>query len=210
MGQKINPNAFRLGVLSTWDSRWYQDRKKDYRKTLLEDIKLRDLLMKYLKPAAIARVEIERSIKKIDIALHVGRPGVAIGRGGEELNKTKKLIENFLESKENKIKIDIKIEPVKKPDLDAYLVAQNISDQLVRRIPHKRAVKQCMERVMNAGAKGVRVLLSGRIAGAEIGRREKHTTGTVPLSTIREDVHFAKVPALTKSGYVGVKVWICR
>lgn len=213
MGQKVNPNAFRLGVTGSWDSRWYQDRKKDYRETLIEDIKLRELLMKHLRQAAIARVEIERSIKKIDITLHVGRPGVAIGRGGEELNKTKKLIEEFFKEKKgkrNKIKIDIKIEPVKKPDLNAYLVAQNIADQLARRFPHKRAVKQSMERVMNAGAKGVKVVLSGRIAGAEIGRREKYSQGTVPLSTIREDVQFAKYPALTKSGYVGIKVWICK
>lgn len=210
MGQKINPNAFRLGVIGTWDSRWYQDRKEDYRKTLIEDIKLRELLMKHLRQAAIARVEIERSIKKIDVILHVGRPGVAIGRGGEELNKTKKLVEDFFKGKRNKIKIDIKIEPIKKPDLNSYLVAQNIADQLARRFPHKRAVKQSMERVMNAGAKGVRIVLSGRIAGAEIGRREKYNQGTVPLSTIREDVQFAKYPALTKLGYVGIKVWICR
>lgn len=209
MGQKVNPNAFRLGIFKSWDSRWFTDRKKDYRKTLVEDIKLRELLMSRLKTALIARVEIERSIRKIDLTLHVGRPGVAIGRGGEELNKTKKMIEDFFKKKKQNLKIDIKIEAVKKPDLDAYLVATNIADQLVRRIPHKRAVKQAIERVMRAGGRGVQVALSGRIAGAEIGRREKYGQGTVPLSTIRENVSFAKVPALTKSGYVGIKVWIC-
>jgi small subunit ribosomal protein S3 len=211
MGQKVNPNALRLGILHTWDSRWFTDRKKDFRKALLEDIKLRDLLMKHLKQAGIAQVEIERSIKKIDIILHVARPGVAIGRGGEELAKTKKLVEAFFKKHDSEVKVDIsKIEPVKKPDLDAYLVAQSIVDQLERRIPHKRVVNQTMSRVMNAGAKGVKIMLGGRIAGAEISRKEKYSRGTVPLSTIRADVRFAKVPALTKSGYVGVKVWICR
>lgn len=209
MGQKINPNLARLGILHTWDSRWYTDQKSLFRKRLLEDIRLRDMLMKDLRQAGIARIEIERSIKKMDIILHVARPGVAIGRGGEELNKTKKRIEEFFTGYDDSVKVDVRIEPVKKPDLDAYLVAQSIVDQLERRIPHKRVVNQIMGRVINAGAKGVRIVLAGRIAGAEIARTEKYSTGSVPLSTLREDVQFAKVPALTKSGYVGIKVWIC-
>src|SRR3989344_6032 len=209
MGQKINPNLARLGILHTWDSRWYTDQKSLFRKRLLEDIRLRDMLMKDLRQAGIARIEIERSIKKMDIILHVARPGVAIGRGGEELNKTKKRIEEFFTEYDDSVKVDVRIEPVKKPDLDAYLVAQSIVDQLERRIPHKRVVNQIMGRVINAGAKGVRIVLAGRIAGAEIARTEKYSTGSVPLSTLREDVQFAKVPALTKSGYVGIKVWIC-
>lgn len=210
MGQKVNANIARLGVLHTWDSRWYTDQKSLFRKRLIEDITLRDLLSKELKQAGIARIEIERSIKKLDIILHVARPGVAIGRGGEELTKTKKKIEEFFATRDKAVKIDIRIEPVKKPDLEAILVAQSVVDQLERRIPHKRVVNQVMGRVINAGAKGVRVVLAGRIAGAEIARTEKYSTGSVPLSTLREDVQFAKVPALTKSGYVGVKVWICR
>lgn len=209
MGQKINPNAFRLGVLSTWDSRWFHTRKKDYSNTLLEDIKLRKILDKELKPALVSRIEIERSIRKVDITVHVARPGVAIGRGGEELNKLKKKVENFFGNKKEQLKIEIKIEPIKKPDLDPYLVAQTIADHLKKRMPHKRVVSLAMERVMNAGAKGVKVALGGRIGGAEISRREKYAVGTVPLSTIRENVRFAKYPSLTKSGYIGVKVWIC-
>lgn len=210
MGQKVNPNALRLGILNTWTSRWFTERKKDFRDILLEDIKLRRFLMKRLKSAGIARVEIERSIRTIDILLHVARPGVAIGRGGEELNKLKREVESFFSVRKDKISIDIRIEPVKKPDLDPYLVANNIAEQLERRIPHKRVVNQAMSRVIGAGAKGVRIVLAGRIAGAEISRTEKYSQGSVPLSTIREDVRFAKVPALTKSGYVGIKVWVCR
>ena len=209
MGQKVNPNIVRLGILHTWDSRWFADKKR-YRNLLLEDIKLRKMLMEKLKSAGISRVEIERSIKKIDITLHVARPGVAIGRGGEELNKIKTMIEDFFKTRKEKMKIEIKIEPVKEPNLNPYLVAQSIAEQLVRRIPHKRAVNRVMERVMNARAKGVKIVLAGRIAGAEIARTEKYSKGTVPLSTIKEDVRFAKYPALTKSGYVGVKVWICK
>lgn len=209
MGQKVNPNALRLGILTTWNSRWFSQKKSDFRNTLIEDIKLREFLIKRLRPAGVSRVEIERSIKTIDITLHVARPGVAIGRGGEELTKLKKEIEDFFTERKNNVKIDIRIEPVKKPDLDPYLVGKNVAEQLERRMPHKRVVNQAMSRVIGAGAKGVKIVLAGRIAGAEISRTEKYAQGTVPLSTIREDVRFAKAPALTKSGYVGVKVWIC-
>lgn len=210
MGQKINPNIFRLGVLTTWSSRWFTQRKQDFQTTLIEDINLRKFLMKRLRPAGIGKVEIERSIKTIDIILHVARPGVAIGRGGEELTKLKKEIEQFFSVRRGAVKTDIRIEPIKKPDLDPFLVAQNIAEQLEKRMPHKRAVSQSIFRVMGAGAKGVRITLAGRIGGAEISRTEKYSQGTVPLSTLREDIKFAKVPSLTKSGYVGVKVWICQ
>jgi len=208
-GQKINPHALRLGILHTWDSRWFTQKKHEFRKTLLEDIKLRDKLMHDLRSAGIARVEIERSIRRVDITLHVARPGVAIGRGGEELNKIKKKVEDFFENRTSKVKVDVQIEAIKKPDLNAHLVGQMVADQLERRIPHKRVVAQAISRVMESGAKGVRIVLGGRIAGAEISRTEKYSQGTVPLSTVREDVRFAKVPALTKSGYIGIKVWIC-
>ena len=209
MGQKVNPNALRLGILTTWNSRWFSQKKSEFQDTLIEDIKLREFLMKRLRSAGIGKVEIERSIKTINILLHVARPGVAIGRGGEELTKLKTEVEQFFADRHNNVKIDIRIEPVKKPDLDAYLVGRNIAEQLERRMPHKRVVNQAMSRVIGAGAKGVRIVLGGRIAGAEISRTEKYSQGTVPLSTIREDVRFAKTPALTKSGYVGIKVWIC-
>jgi small subunit ribosomal protein S3 len=210
MGQKVNPNALRLGITHTWDSRWFSDDKAYYRKTLIQDVKLRKMLYKEMANAGIARVEIERSIRQVKITLHVSRPGVAIGRGGEELNKTKKKIEEFFEKEGEKIKIDVQIESIKKPDLESRLVAQMIVDQIMRRMHQKRVVNQAMQRVMNAGAKGVKIMLSGRIGGAEIGRVEKYAMGSVPLTTMREDIQFAQMPALTKSGYVGIKVWICR
>ena len=165
MGQKVNPNALRLGVLHTWDSRWFSEDKKYFRKTLVEDVRLRRMLHREMQNAGLARVEIERSIRQITITLHVARPGVAIGRGGEELTKLKKEVETFLKKDGGNIKIDIRIEPVKKPDLEARLVAQMISDQIARRMHHKRVVNQAMQRVMNAGAKGVKIVLSGRIGG---------------------------------------------
>jgi small subunit ribosomal protein S3 len=209
MGQKVNPNALRLGILHTWNSRWFSERKSYYRKLLYQDIQLRKLLMRRLKGASISEVGIERSIHQVTVVLYVARPGMVIGRGGEELTATKKIIETFFTDQGEKTKIEIRVEGIKKPDLEPYLVASNIADQLVKRIPYKRAVSQAQNRVMGAGAKGIRVMLSGRINGAEISRREKFTQGTVPLTTIRENVRFAHVPALTKSGYIGVKVWIC-
>jgi small subunit ribosomal protein S3 len=217
MGNKINPKGMRLGVLYTWTSRWFA-KDKNYKDLLLEDIRIRKLLMSKLKPAGIARVEIERSINKIDITLHVSRPGIVIGRGGAGLAEVKKLVERVLFSqtkkgKENlaaKTKIEIKVEPIREPNLDAYLVGMMIADQLVKRLPHRRVTRVAMEKVMVAGAKGVKIALSGRIGGADISRRENFRQGTIPLSTLREDIDFASVPALTRSGYVGVKVWICK
>lgn len=224
MGQKINPKGFRLGTVFTWTSRWFADSKR-YKEFLFEDVELRKYIFKRLKTAGIEQVDIERSINKMKITLHVSRPGLVIGRGGSGLEETKKAIEKFLHDWKQtraknlqkkfagdtgKSKIEIAVEPVKEPNLSAHLVATTIADQLARRIPHKRACNQAIERVMGAGAKGVKIALAGRIAGAEIARREKFGAGTVPLSTIREYIDFAAVPSLTKSGYIGVKVWICK
>lgn len=208
MGQKINPNILRLGALNTWNSRWFNERT--YKETLLEDFVLRKKLMERLRGAGIARVEIERSINSVKIIAYVSRPGIVIGRAGTGLEELKKFINTTLAltNKKNMPKVDIRIEPVKEPNLDSYLVARNIADQLAKRLPFKKVLVQNVERVMNSGALGVRILLTGRIAGAEIGRREKLQRGTVPLSTIRENVTFASVPSLTKKGYIGVKVWI--
>lgn len=207
MGQKVNPHIFRLGALYNWESRWFEGKR--YKDVLLEDYKLRKALMERLKIAGISRVEIERSINSIKVTLYVSRPGIVIGRAGTGLEDLKKFMALLLsKNKKNAPKLDIRVEPVKEPYLDAYLVAKNISEQLAKRLPFKRILGQNSERVMAAGAKGVRILLSGRIAGSEIGRREKIQVGTVPLSTIREHVTFASVPSLTKKGYIGVKVWI--
>ncbi|MCL4359914.1 30S ribosomal protein S3 [Patescibacteria group bacterium] len=222
MGQKIHPKGFRLGQGFSWESRWFADKKR-YRSLLLDDVKLRESLHAKLKSAGLSRVEIERSINKIAVTLHVTKPGMVIGRGGSGMEELKKFIESFLRERERartkghagpdsaKIKVDVSVEPVKEPNADAFLVATSIADQLVRRLPHKRVCNQALNRIMSSGSvKGVKILLSGRIAGAEIARREKYQSGTIPLSTLREDVDFSAVPALTKSGYIGVKVWICR
>ncbi|MBI4067409.1 30S ribosomal protein S3, partial [Candidatus Gottesmanbacteria bacterium] len=214
MGQKVNPKNFRIGPLFTWDSRWFAD-EKNYRSFLLEDVKIRKALLERLKPAGITQIEIERSINKIDIILHVARPGVVIGRGGQGMEEIKKYIQSIIiknrdRTKKIQLKLDVAVKPVKEPNLSAYFMASQIADQLARRLPHKRVVKTAMERMMTAGARGVKILLAGRIAGAEISRREKYTQGTIPLSTIRENIDFAEIPSLTKSGYIGVKVWICK
>src|SRR3990172_434081 len=211
MGHKVNPKLFRLGPLYNWDSRWFDDKK--YKETLFSDYNLRKALMDRLKNAGIAEIENERSINSIKITAYVSKPGMVIGRGGAGLEELKKFLVQLLsknKSKKSLPKMDIRIEPVKEPNLDAYLVAKNISDQLARRMPHKRIMGQAVDRAMSSGALGIRVILSGRIGGAEIGRREKLQQGTVPLSTIREHVNYASVPSLTKKGYIGVKVWINR
>lgn len=209
MGQKVNPILLRLGTIYNWESRWFNEKR--YKDILLEDYKLRKALMDKLKPAGVSRIEIDRSINSLKITAYVLRPGIVIGRAGSGLEDLKKFLVALLSSfkKEKTMqKLDIRVEPIKEPNLDAFLVAKNISDQLIKRLPHKRLMIQAADRVMNAGGKGVRIVLSGRIAGAEIGRREKIQKGTVPLSTIRAHVAFASVPSLTKKGYVGVKVWI--
>ena len=211
MGQKINPRLLRLGPVYNWSSRWFDDKK--YKETLLEDRKIRLALMEKLKAAGISEVQIERSINSLRLTIYVSRPGIVIGRGGSGLEDLKKFIYEVLNVKKNSgafLKIDTRIEAIKEPNLDAYLVANNISDQLLKRLPHRRVMAQAMGKIMAAGAKGVRIVLSGRVGGAEIGRREKLQQGTVPLSTIREHIHFASVPALTKKGYIGIKVWINR
>ncbi|HVT01586.1 MAG TPA: 30S ribosomal protein S3 [Patescibacteria group bacterium] len=212
MGQKVNPIALRLGIHQGFKSVGYYS-KKNYSKTVLADIKIREALFAKLKQAGVGDVIIERSLSSIRITIFVTRPGIVIGRGGSGLEELKKQIVKMLEVNEKTRvakKIELKVEPIKDPNLNAYLVAVNISDQLLRRMPHRRIMKQSIDRVMNSGAKGVRIILSGRIGGAEIGRRERVQSGKVSLSTIREDIDYAEYPSLTKSGYVGIKVWINR
>lgn len=215
MGQKVHPKGLRLGIIYNWGSRWFFSDKHSYRKALVEDVKIRTNLMKKYGYASITNIDIERAINKITVILFSVKPGMIIGRGGKGLEEVKKIILAELNlPKTNKkgkdFKIDIKIEPVKKPFINAYYVAQTIADKLVRNFPHRAVVHNTMNRVIESGGKGVKIQLGGRINGAEISRREKYFQGTIPTSTIREDVDFAKYPALTKSGYVGVKVWICR
>jgi small subunit ribosomal protein S3 len=208
MGQKINPISFRMGNFATWQTRWFAGADK-YRKFMAEDIKIRQILMKKLRPAGVVKIEIERSTNKLKVIIFVARPGVLIGRGGVGLNELKKFIMQELQIKDENY-LEISPMDVRDPDLSAYLVAQNMAEQLVKRLPARRVMNQAIDRTMRAGAKGVKVLLAGRIGGAEIARKEKLGAGTMPLHTLRMNIDFASVPALTKSGYVGIKVWINR
>lgn len=212
MGQKVNPKGLRLGIIYNWNSRWFFSDKKKYKETLISDLMIREALMKKLSYASVTQIDIERAINKITVIIYSVKPGMIIGKGGKGLEEIKKEIELYLKKTEKKkeFKIDIKIEQVKKPYLNAYYVAQSIAEKLVKNLPHRAVVHAAMDKVMESGAKGVKIQLGGRIAGAEISRREKYFQGTVPTSTIREDIDFAHYPALTKSGYVGVKVWICK
>lgn len=206
MGQKINPVGFRMGISTTWESRWFALGDK-YKQFISEDSKIRDLLTKKLRPAGITKIEIERSINKLKIIIFVSRPGVLIGRGGTGLTDLKKFLQKELKIKDAN-SLEIVPMDIKTPDLSAYLVAQSIAEQLARRMPAARVMNQAIERIMRSGAKGAKVVLSGRIGGAEIARRESKFQGSIPLHTLRSDIDFAGYPALTKSGYVGVKVWI--
>jgi small subunit ribosomal protein S3 len=206
MGQKIHPVCFRMGIGAPWKSRWFA-RGVKYRESVLEDIKIRDLLMKKLKPAGIASVEIERAVNKLKVIIYVSRPGVLIGRGGSGLTELKKFLLKELKIK-NENSLEIAPMELKSADTSSYLVAQSVAEQLARRLPAQRVMNQAIERAVRSGAKGVRIVLSGRIGGAEIARREWKASGTMPLHTLRADIDFTAYPALTKSGYVGVKVWI--
>lgn len=205
MGQKVNPLAFRRSINKKWTSQWF-GRGDQYRKFVIEDFKLRKLIMEKLKSAGISKVVIERNINQITVNVWVSRPGVVIGRAGTGLEDLRNNIEGFLGQK-----VKVNVEEIKKPDLDAYLVARNIADQVERRMPPRRIAVQTGERVMQAGAKGVKILISGRIGGSEIARREKLVLGSVPLQTLRANIDFAAVDARTATaGITGVKVWISR
>lgn len=212
MGQKVNPISFRLGSFLPWKSRWFSE-GENYKKYLLEDIKIRRFLFNKLKIAGIVDVEIERLLKTLNIVVTVSRPGVVIGRGGSGLEDLKKQILKLITDRGRNtkdLKIDFRVNEIKDPELSAYLVATRIASDLERRIPHRRVVVKAMERVMQSGALGVRIILSGRIEGADISRVEKYHLGSVPAQTLREDIDYAQVPALLKKGYVGVKVYIHR
>ncbi len=211
MGQKVDPKGLRVGISQGWTSRWFFSNKKTFREALISDIKIREKLLLKFKFASVTHIDIERAIKKISAIIYAVKPGMIIGRGGKGLEEVKKYIVADLDKKPNKeLKVEIKIEPVKKPYLSAYYVAQMVAEKIIKGFPHRAVIHHTMDRVMEAGAKGVKIQIGGRINGAEISRREKYFLGSIPTSTIREDVDFVRYPALTKSGYVGIKVWICK
>lgn len=215
MGQKVNPVGFRVGIYVPWKSRWFVEDRL-FKEYLLEDIKIRRALMEKLKLAGITRVEIERLPKSVVLTLTVSRPGVVIGRGGTGLEDIKKFVLETVSQVRRKsiaqiakeLKIDLRVAEVKNSELSAHLVASRVTSELERRLPHRRVVQKTMDRVMQAGALGVKIILAGRIGGAEISRVEKYHRGSVPTQTLRENIDYAQVPALLKKGYVGVKVYI--
>ena len=203
MGQKTHPKGFRLGVIESWDSRWFASR--EYAPLLHEDIKLRNFIKKKLYHAGISKVEIERAANKAKINIHTARPGIVIGKKGAEIEKLKQEL-----SRISKNETYINIHEVRRPDLDAQLVAENVALQLERRVAFRRAMKESVARAMRMGAQGVRVQSSGRLGGSEIARVEWYKEGRVPLHTLRADVNYGLAEAKTTYGLIGVKVWIFR
>ncbi len=210
MGQKVNPIGYRVGVTQKAKSKWFAP-KGDYGALLLQDKKLRLLLNRELKNAGLVKSEIERSVNSLRLTIFVSRPGVVIGKGGSSLEILRKKIDKLIiDKKGEKTKVDIKVEEVKRPDLSAKLVAERIADQIIKRFPHRRAISQALEKAMAAGAKGIKIQLAGRIGGAEISRTEKYFEGSIPTQTLRANIDYFEMPIHTKSGYVGVKVWIYK
>lgn len=211
MSQKVNPVGFRVGSFLPWKSRWFAN-GIGFSKNLLEDVKIRKALMSRLSLAGVTEVIIERLPKSMTISVTVSRPGVVIGRGGSGIEEIKKFILDIISEvrgvKIKDMKIDLRVNEVGNPDLSAYLVAQRVVSDMERRMPYRRVVVKAMERVMASGAKGVKIVLAGRIAGAEISRVEKNHLGSVPTQTLRENIDYAQIPANLPRGYVGVKVWI--
>lgn len=210
MAQKVNPFGFRLTESKAWKSRWFAKNPKQYRDNILEDHKIRRYLMNKLALAGIVEVQIDRSINKMKITLKVSRPGVVIGRGGSGLELLKKELVKMVSLPEPEKNLELDVEEVKDPELSARLVAVRVAQQLERRMPYRRIANKAVERVMNAGAEGVKIALAGRVGGTEVGRTETFKKGAIPLQTLRAEIDYAQVPALTRFGYVGVKVWIYK
>ena len=204
MGQKVNPIGLRLGIIRDWDSIWFA-KKNEYGKLLMEDYKIRAYIKKNIVNSGVSQVIIERTSKKCIVSIYTSRPGFVIGKKGSDVDKIKRNL-----SKISSSEISLNIKEVKKPELNAYLVAENIAQQLVRRIAFRRAMKRAMQSALRLGAKGIRVCVSGRLAGNEIARTEWLREGSVPLHTFRANVDYAEAEALTTYGIIGVKVWIYK
>ena len=205
MGQKVNPHGLRVGVIKDWDSRWYA-KKADFGDMLVEDYNIRNYILKTLKPMGVPRVEIERFAEdKVRIHIHCAKPGLVIGKGGVEIEKLKTKLEKMMGKQ-----VAINIMEIRQPDLDAQLVAEKIAKDLEDRVSFRRAMKQSISRAMRLNAKGIKVMVSGRLAGAEIARSESYHEGTIPLQTIRADIDYGFAEADTTYGKLGVKVWIYK
>ena len=203
MGQKVNPTGLRLGVIRTWDSRWYAN--KNYSDFIIEDYRIREFLKKRLQHASVSKVEIERSAKRVRLRIFTARPGIVIGKKGSEIAQLKKEL-NKLVSQE----VMIDIQEVRKPELDAKLVAENVASQLVRRVAFRRAMKRCVSSAMRFGAEGIKIICAGRLGGAEMARTEWYKEGRIPLHTLRADIDYGFAEASTTYGQIGIKVFIFK
>jgi len=204
MGHKVNPTGIRLGVIKEHNSVWYAD-KKDYAKNLLNDIQVREFLDKRLVKASVSKIVIERPAQNARITIHTARPGIVIGKKGEDVDRLRREVSGMMG-----VPVHINIEEVRKPDLDARLVAQNVAGQLERRVMFRRAMKRAVQNAMRQGAKGIKIQVGGRLGGAEIARSEWYREGRVPLHTLRADIDYATYEAKTTYGIIGVKVWIFK
>ena len=203
MGQKVHPHGIRLGIVKTWDANWYAD--KEFAQNLHEDIKIRKELKKLLMLSGVSRIETERSKNRLKLTIHTAKPGMVIGRGGSGIEEIKTKLKKFTDKR-----LDINISEIRQPDLDATLVAENIAAQLERRIAFRRAMKQSVGRTMRLGAKGIKIMCSGRLGGAEIARSESYREGSIPLHTLRADIDYGFAEANTTYGRIGIKVWIFK
>lgn len=203
MGQKVSPVGLRIGVIRDWESKWYAD--KDFATLLHEDLKIRKYVKGRLKDAAVSTIEIERAANRVNVTIHTAKPGMVIGKGGAEVETLRKSLTELTGKR-----VHININEIKRPDLDATLVAENIARQLENRISFRRAQKQSITRSLRSGAKGIKTLVSGRLGGADIARSEGYSEGTVPLHTLRADIDYGTAEAHTTYGRIGVKVWIYR
>ena len=203
MGQKVNPHGLRVGIVKDWDAKWYAD--KDYAANLHEDVLIRNFLKKTLFIAGISCIEIERINKRIKLTIHTAKPGMVIGRGGAGIEDIRKALKRFTDKQ-----IDVNIAEIKQADMDSVLVAENIANQLERRIGFRRAMKQAVGRTMRLGAKGIKIMVSGRLGGAEIARSESYREGSIPLHTLRANIDYGTAEAHTTYGCIGIKVWIYK
>ena len=206
MGHKTHPIGFRLGVIREWQSRWFAGNAKQYSANVIEDWGIREVIRKQYVEAGISRVEIERTAQDLTVNVHTARPGIVIGRGGQRVDELRKVVEGAAGGK----RVRLNVLEIRQPELDAFLVARSVADQLERRVMYRRATRQAVMRSMQAGARGIKVMVSGRLGGAEIARREKVMDGRVPLHTLRADIDYGLAEANTTMGRIGVKVWIYR
>lgn len=203
MGQKINPNGFRVGVIRDWTAKWYAD--KNYAAYLNEDLWIRKYIEKRLADASVSTVEIERAANRVNVSIHTAKPGMVIGKGGSEVEALRKELNNLTNKR-----VHINVVEIKKPDLDAHLVGESVAEQLENRIAFRRAMRGAMQRTMRAGAKGIKIQVAGRLNGADMSRIESYSDGTVPLHTLRADIDYSWDEAHTTYGVLGIKTWIYR